>query len=78
MELRAELEQIKSMLNDTKNAMANYRCPTSAELEMVQLKSGNNKASSSNKSPKTKQNSDKKTPETDKNSSSVVKPIRSI
>lgn len=78
LELRAELEQIKSMLNDTKNAMANYRCPTSAELEMVQLKSGNNKASSSNKSPKTKQNSDKKTPETDKNSSSVVKPIRSI
>ncbi|UCM94591.1 MAG: hypothetical protein LF888_02640 [Candidatus Megaira endosymbiont of Mesostigma viride] len=34
--LRAELDQIKTMLNETKNEMANYRCPTAKELEKAQ------------------------------------------
>ena len=34
--LRAELDQIKTMLNETKNEMANYRCPTAQELEKAQ------------------------------------------
>jgi hypothetical protein len=38
MELRAELDQIKSMLNETKNEMANYRCPTAQELERAQAR----------------------------------------
>ena len=43
-ELRAELDQIKSMLNETKNQMANYRCPTAVDLEKAQskLKAQNN------------------------------------
>ena len=38
--LRAELDQIKTMLNETKNEMANYRCPTAQELEKAQATSG--------------------------------------
>ncbi len=38
LELRAELNQIKSMLNETKNEMANYRCPTAKELEKAQAR----------------------------------------
>ncbi len=37
--LRAELDQIKTMLNETKNEMANYRCPTAQELEKAQTSS---------------------------------------
>ncbi len=38
--LRAELDQIKTMLNETKNEMANYRYPTAQELEKAQATSG--------------------------------------
>ena len=38
-ELRAELEQIKAMLSETKNEMASYRCPTAKELEKAQANS---------------------------------------
>ncbi len=37
-ELRAELDQIKAMLSETKNEMASYRCPTAGELEKAQAK----------------------------------------
>jgi len=33
LELREELEQIKSMLKDTKKEMSSYKCPTAQELE---------------------------------------------
>ena len=33
LELRAELDQIKAMLSETKNEMANYRCPTAQQIE---------------------------------------------
>jgi hypothetical protein len=33
LELREELDQIKSMLNDTKKEMASYKCPTAQEQE---------------------------------------------
>lgn len=37
-ELRAELDQIKAMLSETKNEMASYRCPTARDLERSQAK----------------------------------------
>lgn len=49
IELRAEIEQIKSMLKDTKNEMASYRCPTAQDLERVQGKVSNNGQKSTKK-----------------------------
>ncbi len=37
LELKAELHQIKSMLRETKDEMASYKCPTAAELERAQI-----------------------------------------
>ena len=39
LELRAELDQIKAMLSETKNEMANYRCPTAQQIERTGVKS---------------------------------------
>jgi hypothetical protein len=38
-DLRAELDQIKAMLSETKNEMANYKCPTAQQIEMNNAKS---------------------------------------
>ena len=35
LELREEINQIKSMLNDAKKDLASYKCPTAKELERV-------------------------------------------
>ncbi len=37
-DLRAELDQIKAMLSETKNEMANYKCPTATQIEMNNVK----------------------------------------
>jgi hypothetical protein len=37
-DLRAELDQIKAMLSETKNEMANYKCPTAKQIEMNNVK----------------------------------------
>ncbi|MFK7968531.1 MAG: hypothetical protein AB8B68_05240 [Rickettsiaceae bacterium] len=39
LQLRAELDQIKAMLDETKNEMANYRCPTAQEIERAGVNS---------------------------------------
>jgi hypothetical protein len=39
LELREELDQIKTMLNETKKEMASYRCPSAKKQEM-ELKTG--------------------------------------
>jgi len=39
LELREELDQIKAMLSETKNEMANYRCPTAQQIENTGVKS---------------------------------------
>lgn len=49
-ELRAELDQIKTMLNETKNEMANYRCPTAQELEKAQTSSRSSGKNTDNRS----------------------------
>lgn len=36
--LKDEIDQIKVMLNETKNEMANYKCPATQELEKTQAK----------------------------------------
>lgn len=82
LELRAELEQIKSMLNETKDQMANYRCPTSAELERAQARSGADEPVSRTKanpakSTKAKSNAGQQS-ENDKSNSTIVKPVKSI
>ena len=48
--LRAELDQIKTMLNETKNEMANYRCPTAHELEKAQTSSRSSGKNTDNRS----------------------------
>ena len=48
--LRAELDQIKTMLNETKNEMANYRCPTAQELEKAQTSSRSSGKNTDNRS----------------------------
>lgn len=83
LELRAELEQIKSMLNDTKNAMANYRCPTAAELEKAQVRSSPRngaitKANNSSNKSKTKSDLDRQPLENNQDNSTVIKPVKSI
>lgn len=35
LQLRAELDQIKAMLSETRKEMASYRCPTAMELEQA-------------------------------------------
>ena len=48
--LRAELDQIKTILNETKNEMANYRCPTAQELEKAQTSSRSSGKNTDNRS----------------------------
>lgn len=48
--LRAELDQIKTMLNETKNEMANYRCPTAKELEKAQTNTRSSDKNTDNRS----------------------------
>jgi hypothetical protein len=39
-ELKQELEQIKSMLKDTKKEMSSYKCPTSGQIEQRAYRKG--------------------------------------
>lgn len=76
-ELRAELAQIKVMLNETKNEMASYKCPTAKELEKAQGQlQRNDQSVSQQNSSRSKAYQEK----TDKagNDSSIVEPIKSI
>ena len=65
IELRAEIEQIKSMLKDTKNEMASYRCPTAQDLERAQGRVSNNGQKSTKK---------QSSPE----GATIIEPVKSI
>ena len=83
--LRAELDQIKTMLNETKNEMANYRCPTAQELEKAQAtsraseKNTDNPSgySKTNKKQKAKSVSPTKSPDSS-NEPSTPEPVKAI
>ena len=64
LELREELEHIKSMLNDTKRDLASYKCPTAKELEKANLRTL--KAQKSEKANDAGQNS------------TIIEPVKSI
>jgi len=83
--LRAELDQIKTMLNETKNEMANYRCPTAQELEKAQATSRASEKNTDNpsgysktsKKQKAKSASPTKSPDSS-NEPSTPEPVKAI
>lgn len=80
-DLRAELDQIKSMLNETKNEMANYRCPTAKEIERSGVSSStkirNAKDAESDGEPLAKEEQER-TQKSKGAGTTIIQPVKSI
>jgi len=72
LELREEINQIKSMLNDAKKDLASYKCPTAKELERVNT----NAAATPKESLNRKELPD--SPMNTMSNSTIIDPVKSI
>jgi len=72
LELREEINQIKSMLNDAKKDLASYKCPTEKELERVNT----NAAATPKESLNRKELPD--SPMNTMSNSTIIDPVKSI
>jgi hypothetical protein len=72
LELREEINQIKSMLNDAKKDLASYKCPTAKEIERL----------NANGTSRPRESLDRKelpdTPINTMHSSTIIDPVKSI
>jgi len=72
LELREEINQIKSMLNDAKKDLTSYKCPTAKELERVNT----NAAATPKESLNRKELPD--SPMNTMSNSTIIDPVKSI
>jgi hypothetical protein len=72
LELREEINQIKSMLNDAKKDLSSYKCPTAKELERVNT----NAAATPKESLNRKELPD--SPMNTMSNSTIIDPVKSI